>query len=248
MPPSHDTPPDPSDRIAAGLAKIGLVLRHEAWRSGARRGLTPTQSQILVELCGSTAPLGLRDIADRLAITMGTASEAVSALVTKRLVEKRRSTADRRAVLLRPTGEGRAAARETGREPDAITGAARALPGAEQANLVRGLASLIRELQERGHVPTARMCVGCRFFRPNEYPGEEKAHHCLYIGAPIGDSDLRFDCAEMEPIAAQLRPRLWSVFIEGRPLDDRGPGADAPDCEPQPSDALPNSNHDQQEN
>jgi hypothetical protein len=83
---------------------------------------------------------------------------------------------------------------------------------------------LIRELQSRGAVPTARMCVGCRYFRPNEHPGSDAAHHCAYIDAPIGDADLRVDCPEMEPVEAGGGERLWRVFIEGEPLDGDGPG------------------------
>jgi hypothetical protein len=102
--------------------------------------------------------------------------------------------------------------------------AVESLPEAERAGLLRGLIGMIRSLQERGAVPTARMCVDCRYFRPNEYPGMAKAHHCGYIDSPIGDSDLRIDCGEMEPVGNELASRLWSVFVNGQPLDHQGPG------------------------
>ena len=41
---------DISTQLAAGLAKIGLVLRHHSWEKAGRRGLNPTQAQILAVL------------------------------------------------------------------------------------------------------------------------------------------------------------------------------------------------------
>jgi len=102
--------------------------------------------------------------------------------------------------------------------------AAEALPEAEQAGLVRGLVGMVRELQERGAVPTARMCVGCRYFKPNAHPGAAKAHHCDYIAAPIGDVDLRVDCPDMEPAEEAVRPKLWEALVGGFALDERRGG------------------------
>ena len=217
-------PPDTADRIVAGLSKISLVLRHEAWRSSGGRGLTPTQSQILSILAGSIDPTGVKEVARQTAITMGTASEAVSSLVAKGLVRKQPSGSDGRAVVLSLTITGARAAAAAAEWPASMVEAVESLPEAERAGLLRGLIGMIRSLQERGAVPTARMCVGCTHFRPNEYPEAAKAHHCLLIGAPIGDSDLRIDCAEMEPVGNELATRLWSVFVNGQPLDHHGPG------------------------
>ncbi|MGD2111083.1 MAG: MarR family winged helix-turn-helix transcriptional regulator [Phycisphaerae bacterium] len=216
-----------ASQVATGLAKLALVFRHEAWQATGEHGLTPTQAQILSVIAGSSKPAGLSAVAEQLAITAGTASAAVTTLVEKGLLQKRRSSGDGRAIALKLTAKGKRIAVTAAEWPETIVTAATALPDREQAGLVRGLVALIRELQEQGAVPTSRMCVGCKYFRPNEYPGRRKAHHCQYIDGPIGDSDLRVDCAEMEPIAAELAPRLWSVFIDGQPLDKNGPNASA---------------------
>lgn len=217
-------PPDPATtlagRIAAGLGRLALVLRHEAWRSGGEHGLSPTQAQVLAELAASPRPLGLRAVADRLAVTMATASTAVSTLVEKGLVEKGRAEHDARAIELDLTRAGRDAATSAAAPPAPVVDACSALPASDQVALLRGLVGLVRELQDRGFVPAARMCVGCRFFRPHAHPGEARPHHCTYVDAPIGDADLRLDCREMEPVPDDRRARLWQVYLEGRPLDD----------------------------
>jgi len=223
--PSRTTPNlSVSDRIIAGLSKLSLVMRHESWRSAGERGLTPTQAQILSILAASANPIGLKEVARQMAITMGTASEAISALVSKGMVRKAQSASDGRAVVLALTKTGEREAATAAGWPTSLTGAVDALPEPERAGLLRGLIGMIRTLQEHGAVPTARMCVGCTYFRPNEYPGQPKTHHCMFIEAPIGDSDLRIDCGEMEPVTDELGPRLWSVFVNGQPLDNQGPG------------------------
>lgn len=214
----HRDPQSPSARIAAGLAKLGLVFRHEAWRSSGERGLTPTQSQILSTISSEQAPLGLKAVAERLAITMATASEAVSTLVEKELLSKTRSSTDARAVVLKLTAKGKRQAAYAGEWPVNVLHAADSLPMEDQAGLVRGLIGMIRVLQENGAVPTAKMCVGCRFFRPNEHRSGPKTHHCDYIKAPIGDVDLRLDCPEMEPVTEEAATKLWQLFVRGERL------------------------------
>lgn len=208
----------------AGLAKIALVMRHEAWRAAGSRGLTPTQMQILAVLASEDRPRGLSAVASDLALSPGTASEAISTLVAKGLVRKARSEDDGRAIVLGLTAAGRREAAMAGRWPAGLIEAARGLPRRERDFLLRGIIALIRGLQDRGAITTARMCVGCTYFRPNEYPGSPTPHHCLLVDAPMADSDLRIDCPEMEPAAGAEQDRLWQVFLNGEPLDGAGPG------------------------
>lgn len=217
-------PPTTTEKILAGFAKISLVMRHESWRAAGERGLTPTQSQILSVLKSASKPFGLAEVASHLAVSPGTASEALSALIGKGLVRKKRSAEDARAIVLSLTHKGAKEAVKSGEWSSPMIQAVEALPEHERASLLRGLIGMIRTMQERGSIPMSRMCVGCRYFRPNEYPGTKTPHHCLLIDAPIADSDLRVDCAEMEPAADDVRPRLWGVFVNGQPLDHQGPG------------------------
>lgn len=214
------TDPDegPSDSIAAGLFKLALVLRNQSWKASGERGLTPTQAQILARLAALPTPVGVKVIAEQLAITAGTASAAVTTLEEKGLITKQPSPDDGRALLLKLTRTGRAEARRATEWPEVLVEAADALPASDQAGLVRGLVGMIRELQERGAVPLPRMCVGCRFFRPNKAPKQARPHYCEYIDAPIGDAELRVDCNEMEPVDDARRDALWKAFTTGTPL------------------------------
>jgi hypothetical protein len=78
-----------SARLATGLAKVGLAMRHEDWHGAHAQGLSPTQAQILA-LLRAREPATLGDIAVELAVGAPTASEAVGSLVAKGLVRKDR--------------------------------------------------------------------------------------------------------------------------------------------------------------
>lgn len=206
---------DNEPRIAQGLAKIGLVLRHHAWRMGGEAGLTPTQSQVLAVLAAKSS-CSVSGLAAELAVTQPTISDAVSALKRKKFVDSDRAAEDRRVVRVRLTAAGRRAAKETGEWPDFLLRAIASLEESERGVFVRGLIKMIRSLQESGEIPLSRMCPSCVHFRPHAHPGAARPHHCAYVDAPLGDVDLRIDCREHGALDAASRPRVWKIFIEGR--------------------------------
>ena len=114
-----------SERITAGLARIGLAIRSRAWKGAGPAGLTPTQAQVLALLRGRRQGLSLSAVAEALSVTAPTASDAVASLVAKSLLSKSRG-ADRRAVVLTPTPEGLALADRAAEWPDFVARAKRA--------------------------------------------------------------------------------------------------------------------------
>jgi DNA-binding MarR family transcriptional regulator len=187
----------PPATAATGLAKIGLLLRHHAWQEREQTGLTPTQGQILANL-RARRRLEVRELADALGVSSPTVSDSVAALAAKGLIEKRASARHPRAVEVTLTARGRRAAERAAGWPDALLAAVDVLRPEEQAALLRALTKMIRELQERGEIPVARMCATCRFFRPRVHADDVNPHHCAFVDAPFGDRDLRLDCADHE--------------------------------------------------
>lgn len=184
-------------RVTQGLAKIGLALKSQAWQGAEFQGLTPTQGQILVLL--RTQPktdMRLSTVARGLAITPATASDAVTTLVEKGLVQKGKAADDGRAIAITLTPKGRQEADRAASWPDFLLGAVEALSAEEQAVFLRGLIKMIQRLQERGQIPVASMCVTCQYFRPHVYKDAQRPHHCAFVDAPFGDRDLRLDCPD----------------------------------------------------
>jgi len=204
-----------AERIATGLHKISLVLRHAAWQEHGRSGLTPTQAQLLSVLAASGGGRTLSSLATELGVTAATASDSLSALERKGLVEKRRAEGDGRALAVRPTPAGRHLASRLALWPDFLLGALDELDALERELLQRALVKMIRSLQEKGRIPVARMCVGCRFFRPYVHADALAPHHCAFVDAPFGDAELRIDCADQAPLPPDEADALWRDFLAG---------------------------------
>ena len=203
--------------LMTGLSRIGMLLRSEGWRRGETTGLTPTQGQILVHLV-MRGPARIGAIANEIAVTQPTVSDAVAALVRKGHVEKRPDPLDSRAVQLHPTDSGRQIAGEAAAWPDALLAAVEVLDDDERAAFLKGLTKMIGTLQARGAIPVQRMCVSCAHFRPNVHSDAAAPHHCAFVGAAFGDASLRLDCGDHVEADASARFESWSRFTKGRVL------------------------------
>jgi DNA-binding MarR family transcriptional regulator len=221
--PAADATPDvaPGRSVTTGLAKLGLVLRHHAWQERERSGLTPTQAQILALLRARGEPLTVGDLAAGLGVRSATISDSLSTLVAKGHAVKGPSPRHPRAVAVRLTARGRRAAERAAAWPDVFLAAVDVLEPAEQGVLLRALSKMIRELQERGEIPVARMCGSCCFFRPDAHDDALRPHHCAFVDAPFGDRELRLDCADHQPLPAAEAAALWAAFDRSTPATSR---------------------------
>jgi DNA-binding MarR family transcriptional regulator len=196
-----DDPAPLPDRLTTALQRIGLAVRSQSWQRARARGLTPTQAQILVLLGAEAEERRLGAVATALGITPATASDAVRALEQKGLVRRGRSGRDARALCLTLTAAGRRAAVRAADFGEFLGEAASQLEPDEQAAFYRGALKLIRTLQQRRQIPVSRMCLDCRFFRPNVHDDAMRPHHCALVDAPFGDAHLRIDCPDHQPVA-----------------------------------------------
>ena len=89
----HSTPID--QRLATGLYKLGLAVKHHERQQALVAGLSPTQAQILTLLSANdtTSP---SEVSDVLGVSLPTMSDSVSALVAKGLVSDGRVPATTR--------------------------------------------------------------------------------------------------------------------------------------------------------
>ncbi len=193
--PGAKSPVKRSQQIAAALSRLVLVFRSESWKRSMPESLSPTQARALRHLMKG-APVALGELAKELGVTAPTASEAVSALVQRGLVQRMGAVGDRRKLALGVTPEGRSVARRLVEPEELFEAAIARLPPFEQALLARGLAYLIEELQEAGAISVARICTSCRHFRWNAHSDPEFPHHCAFLDRALASEQLRLDCPD----------------------------------------------------
>lgn len=187
-----------AEQLANGLERLAAVARREDWRTGETEGLTPTQADIL-RLVLARGAVRLAQAAAHAGVSQPTASDAVTALERKGLIEKRADPGDGRALALKATRSGRALG---GRWRNSFEHIAAVIPAPDQARLLAIVVAAIRELERRGEISPQRMCVTCRYFAAGVHAGARKPNHCRLLDTAIGDAELRVDCPEHEPAQA----------------------------------------------
>lgn len=214
---NFDTPTSTLPQALAGaLRRLAQLAHTSSWDQWAVQRLTPTQRKILELLARRGESLSLSAVARELGVTAATACDSVSALETKKLVCKQRSTTDGRALALLLTDEGKTLATQLLSLPDPLWGAFDALADTEQETLYRLSIKMLRGLQEAGALPTSRMCVRCKFFDPFRYAGSPTPHHCHQQQKAIAERELRIDCAVFEAGDAAAQATLWQRFASDR--------------------------------
>jgi DNA-binding MarR family transcriptional regulator len=199
------------ERLLDGLERFALVMRADARRNASPRGLNPTQGAILRILAARPAGLRVRALAEHLGVRQPTVTDSVIALERKGLVRRHIDPADARATIVKamPGALTEPAAKIRSQAAAALAD----LSEAEQIALLKILMKLIRSLQLRNAIPPQRLCITCKYFRPNVHPEANAPHHCAYVNAPFGDRALRLDCAEHEPATAAEVARNWETFL-----------------------------------
>jgi DNA-binding MarR family transcriptional regulator len=220
-------------RVSAGLAKVGIAMRHASWERAGSSGLHPAQATVLALLhAGGGAPQRLGELAHQMGVDSAAAGDSVSALARNGFVEQEAVPDDARAVDVSLTERGRAEAEATAGWPDALAEVVDELSPGEQAVFLRGLVKMIRALQVRGKVPPARMCATCTYFGPFAHPGTDRPHHCHFVDAPFGDAELRIECADQQPADAPQAAAIWRRFFEGEQI--LGVAVPLPQTDPRP--------------
>lgn len=210
--PWSETPPL-TTRVVSAMSRIASVMRAGMWHAATEEGLNPAQADVLEILYLRKKPVRLSWLAQQLGVSSASASDSVSALVGKELVEKTPASDDRRAVALRLTREGVVVAKRLSGALQFVANSVGTLPDPQQQVLFDSLLSVIGTLLRAGHFPELRTCVGCRYFVANARKDAQRQHHCKFVDAPLPKSMLRLDCAEHEPATLPVANANWKTLV-----------------------------------
>ena len=188
---------DVDKKIVASLERFSQVFRILLRREAQERGLSPIQAQFLVHLLHHGAALRrVSQLAREFDLTRATVSEAVGSLEKKGLIRRESWPDDKRVTTLRLSPTGKHTAQELATWANVVEEHLKGRSAEEKEAVMRFLMDLIGSLQKSGLITVARMCVTCRFLRPDAHPGESSSHHCALLDVPLSGSELRADCPE----------------------------------------------------
>ena len=194
---------DVDKKIVASLERLSQVFRILLRWEAQERGLSPIQAQFLVHLLHHGSVLRrVSQLAREFDLTRATVSDAVGSLEKKGLIRRELWPHDKRVTTLRLTPTGEHTAQELAAWANVVEEHLKDRSPEEKDAVMRFLMDRIGSLQKCGLITVARMCVTCRFFRPDAHPGESSSHHCALLNVPLSGSDLRTDCPEHKPAAS----------------------------------------------
>ncbi|MEJ5022896.1 MarR family transcriptional regulator [Ochrobactrum vermis] len=215
----HADHPEPLlERLRDGFDRIALVSRSDLWSAASASGLNAAQAQVLGLLVNRPSGLRPKEIAAHLSVTPASIADTLSALTRKGLVKREDDLTDARAAIITATPGGLRLGADLARSESKVAEALAGLTPTMQGELLLAQIALIRQLQSAGAIPLQRMCVSCRYFRPQAHPGAAKPHHCAFVNAAIGGRELRLDCGEHEAAAPDVQAATWTSFARARRL------------------------------
>lgn len=200
-------------QILEGLSMLAQAVRTSQRDVGQHISLIPAQSAALA-LVHSRQREGItvQEVAATLGVSQPTATETVAALVRKGLVRKQVGPHDRRERLLFATARGAQKLNAARNRSSAMAAALASLGDHNRGQLTRSLMLTIRALQVSGAIVPQKLCVSCRHFRPNMYPDAARPHHCAFVNAAFGNSELRFACSDHETSTPAEQAATCSAF------------------------------------
>ncbi len=193
---------DVDKKLVAALERLSQAFRVLLQEEAQGRGLSPIQARFLVHLLHHGDELGrVGRLAEEFGLSRATVSDAVRTLEAKGLVRRESWPRDGRVATLRLTPAGEEGAARLSGWADVVEEQLGSFAPEEKEAAMRFLMRLISALQGAGVITVARMCVACRFFRPDAHPGSASPHHCALLDLQLSGADLRTDCPEHEPAA-----------------------------------------------
>ena len=193
---------DVDKKVVAALERLSQAFRVLLQEEAQRQNLSPIQARFLVHLLHHGDELGrVGRLAAEFGLSRATVSDAVGTLEAKGLVRREPWPRDGRVATLRLTPEGEEVAVGLSGWADVVEEQLELFAPGEKEAVMRFLMRLISALQGAGVITVARMCVSCRFFKPEAHQRSGSPHRCALLDMPLSGADLRTDCPEHEPAA-----------------------------------------------
>ena len=193
---------DVNKKVVAALERLSQAFRVLLQEEAQRQNLSPIQARFLVHLLHHGDELGrVGRLAAEFGLSRATVSDAVGTLEAKGLVRREPWPRDGRVATLRLTPEGEEIAVGLSGWADIVKEQLVSFAPGEKEAVMRLLMRLISALQGAGVITVARMCVSCRFFKPEAHQRSGSPHRCALLDMPLSGADLRTDCPEHEPAA-----------------------------------------------
>ena len=179
--------------ILSAMEKLMQVQRILLWDVAKTEGLSPIQIQFLIHLGRYRENLcTVSSIALEFDLTKATVSDAINALVGKKMVSKRRGGSDRRCNVISLTAKGRNTLKRIAGWQDRMLDCVNSFSETEKGSTLMFLVQLIKLLYDDGIISRARLCITCENF----IRGSDDAcrDYCRLTGRALASGNVSIGC------------------------------------------------------
>lgn len=194
-------------KIAASLERISEAFRVMLWNDAKEYSLSPIQLQILVFLYfHSHDKRSVTSLSQEYNMTKATISDAVNSLLEKNLITKKIDKTDSRKFTITLTKFGNKIVNDISNFAQPLVASINQFSKKEKENLNLFLMKIIYSLVTKNIINIQRMCFTCKYFKINS----KQQKYCLLLQLPLGNKDLRVDCAEHFP-SENINQQIFSL-------------------------------------
>ncbi len=185
------------DKLSAALERLAQGQRALLWARAYPLGLTPTQALLLLHL--ARRPEGVGPLAEYLALSPPTVSEALQSLEAKGYLLREKDPTDQRRRVLRISPQGQALAQRLSHWDAPLRKAWQALEAPER--LLQDLLFILAHLVQEGLMGESGMCPTCC-----HYSYTHGQAYCRLLEQPLPPAELRLFCPDHTPQSAPVPP------------------------------------------
>lgn len=186
---------DVDHKLLDAVERLGRALRAARQHLATELGLTTLQIDV-IERLDHLGSLPISRLARELDIAQPTASDAVATLERKQILERTRTSQDRRVTVASLTDTGESIAERIGDNLQALYPEPHGPPEPDRGIALHVLLQEILRLQRSGVITINRSCLSCHHYQPQTRDREAR---CLLLDTPLQPAQLRIDCPEHEP-------------------------------------------------
>ncbi|MCS6873956.1 MAG: MarR family transcriptional regulator [Pyrinomonadaceae bacterium] len=180
------------NKIVASLERISQIFRSLLWKQAKSFNLTPLQIQILIFLkYHNDEKSCVSYLSKEFNLSKPTVSEAISTLIKKGLIKKRKNLEDNRRQSFLLTESGIELTEKIELFAFPIKEIIKSFNQNEKQALWESLIRIISQANRKGLIPLQRMCFTCKF-----YERRQGTDFCKLLDTELKIHQIRIDCPE----------------------------------------------------
>lgn len=182
------------DKIVDLLDKTSQITRYIQWEINKKTGVSPLMAQIIEYLGNTSGNLKTpAKIADEIGVTRPTVTDALKSLIKKGYIREKVNSEDKRFKILYLTKKGESFLKNSIYKV-ILKSSLKSLSRDKKENLFFSLINFVADLNKRGILPIARICLNCENFEKNKFKETKKPHYCKLLKQKMNDFDLNVNC------------------------------------------------------